>query len=517
MKNILIIEDSKTINNIIKNELKKLGLSVSQAFTLKEAKKFLEKKKYSLIILDLHLPDGEGSELIANIQSLTKTKVVVLTSLQDDDLREELFSYGILDYIIKDTNLLYSVAEIVKIIQKVDTKKRDKILVIDDSKFICKQIKTILEPRNYIVKYALDPQDGLRQLHKEHFDLLILDMELPNIHGLKVLESIRKESRFISLPIIVLSGMSTPEIIRESLKNGASDFLKKPFIFEEFVLKIDLWIDYFKQKEILEKQTKELQHLNENLEHLVEEKVSENREKDKMMFQQSRQAQMGEMIAMIAHQWRQPLNALSAAIIIINQKVKRGEFDLETSQKITTKMKDYLEYLSTTIDDFRNFFRPENEIQKTDFAKITQKARSLIEGALLSKGIKLEEHVKTVTQFYAYENELVQVVINLLKNAEDILVEKNIKSPTITITITGKILTIEDNGGGIPQDIMEKIFDPYFSTKSKREGTGLGLYMSKIIVEEHCHGKLTVSNTNQGAQFCIDMRDKEEVTSAANS
>ena len=138
--NILVIEDSKTINNIIAKELKKLTFNVSQAFRLSEAKLFLSSQRYELIILDLHLPDGEGSELIANIQSLCDTKVVVLTSSQDNDLREELFQYGILDYIIKDANLLYSISEIVKIIQSLQSSKNENILIIDDSSFICKQI-----------------------------------------------------------------------------------------------------------------------------------------------------------------------------------------------------------------------------------------------------------------------------------------------------------------------------------------------------------------------------------------
>jgi DNA-binding response OmpR family regulator len=511
MKKILIIEDSKTINNIIKKELDKLGFDVSQAFALKEAKKLLSNDRYDLIILDLHLPDGEGSELIAHIQSLTKTKVVVLTSVQDEDLREELFGYGILDYIIKDTNLLYSVAEIVKIVHKVDSEAKEKILIIDDSRFICKQVKTILEPRNYEVKYSLNAKKGLEKLRKEKFDLLVLDMELPDLHGLEVLKILRKDSKFMYLPIIVLSGTSTSQIIRESLKNGASDFLRKPFIFEEFILKVDLWIDYFKKEIALEKKSIELKFLNDNLEKLVVQKVDENQKKDKMMFQQSRQAQMGEMIAMIAHQWRQPLNAISAAISLIDQKVQIGKFDVQTSKKISLKMYKYIEYLSSTIDDFRNFFKPDKEMAVTDFETICQKALTLIEISLYQRGIVLEKNIHDVEKFIAYENELIQVVINLLKNAEDILMEKKISNPKIIIEIKGAVLSIEDNAGGVPQSIIDKIFDPYFSTKNSKEGTGLGLYMSKMIVQEHCCGYLSVCNTEQGAKFIIDMskRDKD--------
>jgi len=510
MNNILVIEDSKTINNIIKNELSKLDFHISQAFTLSQAKQFLTSKKYELIILDLHLPDGEGSELIANIQSLSDTKVVVLTSSQDNDLREELFQYGILDYIIKDANLLYSISEIVKIIHSLQTTVREKILIIDDSIFVCKQIKTTLEPRNYKIDYALKAKDGISKLKENEYNLLILDMELPDLHGIDVLKIIRKNMHFKDLPIMVLSGTMTPEIVREVLKNGANDILKKPFVFEEFILKVDLWIDYFKKEQLLQEKNYELKFLNDNLEKLIYKEVEKNREKDKLMFQQSRQAQMGEMIAMIAHQWRQPLNVIGTASSIINNKLKRGKLSPEISSDLTSKISENIEYLSATINDFRDFFKPEKKMQLTSFDIIVKKSINLVKSSLLSHRIEYEVKSIDIKQFISHENELVQVVLNLLKNAEDVLVEKEIKNPKIFIEINGEILKIGDNGGGIDEKTMEKIFDPYFSTKLEKEGTGLGLYMSQIIVQEHCKGILDVQNNEKGAVFTIDLRNNME-------
>ena len=505
MDKILIIEDSKTINNIIQKKLSELSFDVHQAFTLKAAKEFLKNNKYKLIILDLHLPDGEGIELIANIQSLSKTKVVILTSDQSNDSREELFEYGILDYIIKDKNLTYSIIEITKIIHSLEQTSKGNILIIDDSKFICKQIKTMLEPRNYTLKSAYTAKDGLDKLMQNDFDLLILDMELPDIHGLKVLELIRKHNKFLSLPIIVLSGTSTPQIIRTTLKSGANDFLKKPFVFEEFILKVDLWIDYFEKEKTIKDKTFELEFINKNLEKIVFEEVEKNRKKDKMMFQQSRQAQMGEMIAMIAHQWRQPLNAISAANSIIKQKSRLNKLNTTTIDEITYKIKTYVEHLSSTIDDFRDFFKPNKEIKNTNFEIILSKALILIESSLKNKKITLIKSINNTQRFMAYENELVQVVLNLLKNAEDILIQTKTKNPKIEITLDTTTLNILDNGGGVPKEILNQIFDPYFSTKTKRNGTGLGLYMSKVIVEDHCNGNLDVTNTKDGALFTIKL------------
>ena len=505
MNNILIIEDSKIINNVIKKELAKFDFDVSQAFTLLEAKELLNLKKFQLIILDLHLPDGEGSELIANIQSLTKTKVVVLTSSQDNDLREELFQYGILDYIIKDRNLLYSIAEIIKIINGIINKSKDKILIIDDSKFICKQVKTILEPRNYIVKSAYNAKSGLDSLEKESVDLIILDMELPDMHGIKVLELIRKNPSFLQTPIVVLSGTSTPEIIRNVLKNGANDFLKKPFVFEEFILKIDLWVDYFKkEKELIEK-TLELKYMNDNLEKLVQEEVEKNRTKDKLMLAQSRHAQMGETIAMVAHQWKQPLNSISMAVSVLDLKLQRDLLNKKTAKELISRVHKYIEYLNTTIDDFREFFKPQKIKKRTNFEIIFNKALLLQQSSLNNKNIEFKLEIKEVEEFLSYENELVQVILNIIKNAQDALVENKIKNPKIYAEVDKKNLYISDNAGGIPKNIIDNIFDPYFSTKENSNGTGLGLYMSKIIVVEHCSGSLSVENTDIGAKFTISL------------
>ncbi len=505
IKNILVIEDARTINTVITKELGRQGFDVAQAYTFAEAKNAIEKEDFGLIILDLHLPDGEGSELIAHIQSLTRTKVVVLTALTDDDLREELFQYGILDYIIKDTNLLYSIVEIIRVIEKIEHKNAETVLVIDDSTFICKQIRTILEPRNYRVITAHDAHSGLQKLADNSVDLLILDMELPDMHGEKVLELIRRDVRYLSLPILVLSGTATAETIRNVLKNGASDFLKKPFVYEEFVLKVDLWIDYFKQKKALKEKTHQLQFLNENLEKLVYEGIQKNREKDKMMFQQFRQAQMGEMLSMIAHQWRQPLNAIGAAVSVINLRVQRGKFDLETAKEVSTKINRYIQHLSTTIDDFRDFFKPQKERRVTNFEVIFSKAHALIEDAYTVKNISLHTQVGEIESFLTHENELVQVVLSILKNAEDALMERNVPDPCVCVEIDGVTMRIHDNAGGIDKAIIEKIFDPYFSTKSQKNGTGLGLYMSKTIVEEHCCGHLEVQNRENGAEFAITL------------
>ena len=229
--------------------------------------------------------------------------------------------------------------------------------------------------------------------------------------------------------------------------------------------------------------------------------------KDKLMFQQSRFAQMGEMISMIAHQWRQPLNFIGTTTAAIQFDVFFDKLDKDELLKHTDNIAKQSQYLSDTIDDFRNFFRNDTGVETTSYDELIESVLNIIGESIESKDIEIKKDLKSTTKFTTFANELKHVVINIIKNAEDILIENKVKKPFIKIETyeesENKILAISDNGGGISQEIMLKIFDPYFSTKTKKNGTGLGLYMSKIIVEEHCGGLLQVSNSGDGAVFEI--------------
>lgn len=505
---ILIIEDARTINRIIRKELEKLGFAINQAYSFNEAGKALAKRSYDLIILDLHLPDGEGSELIAQIQSLTRTKVIVLTARNDDELREELFEYGIVDYIVKDSSLIYSIYETIRVIEHIITKKSESILVVDDSLFIRRQIKTILEPRNYRVESAANGSEALKKICKRVYDLIILDMELPDIHGLQLLERIRKDVRYFRIPIIVLSGTSNGQIVREILKNGANDYIRKPFVAEEFVLRIDLWIDYFKKIHTLEKQRRQLRDLNKNLEKRVAEEVQKSRLKDEIVMRKERLAQMGEMIGMIAHQWRQPLNNLFLSCQLLVSKYKSGQLDDAAIDRFKESTKKYINYMSKTIDDFMNFFKPEEVSRSFDILQTTRETVELLRENFDRSGIKIEliSQAKNV-KIEGYPDALMQVLINLLFNAKDALTAKREKDRYIRITLKENEdqieIHVQDNGGGVPEALIDKVFDPYFSTKREKNGTGLGLYMSKTLVEEQMRGSLKLFNDKDGAHFII--------------
>jgi len=232
--------------------------------------------------------------------------------------------------------------------------------------------------------------------------------------------------------------------------------------------------------------------------------------KNRQLLEQSRLAQMGEMISMIAHQWRQPLTAISATSINLILKAKLDKLDNDTAIELGEKISDYSQHLSSTIDDFRDFFKSNKNILDTTYKKLIDSVLSIIESSVINKNIKLKQKLQSEAILSTYPNEIKQVILNLIKNAEDILLEKEIKDPTITIETQDNILRVKDNAGGVPPDIIEKIFNPYFSTKTKKDGTGLGLYMSKTIVEEHCSGSLRVYNDEFGAVFEITLPIKRD-------
>jgi len=252
---------------------------------------------------------------------------------------------------------------------------------------------------------------------------------------------------------------------------------------------------------------KRIDELNQSLKQRIKEEIAQSRRKDQQMVEQSRLAQMGEMISMIAHQWRQPLTAISSASGVITLKARRDKLDSKLALELSQKISDYSQHLSATIDDFREFFKSNKTKKETDFTTILKSVKNIVGESINSSGIELIQNINSNSKFISYENELKQVILNLIKNAEDVLVENKVDNPFIKIDAYEEdnkfILSVSDNAGGIPEDIIDKIFDPYFSTKTQKDGTGLGLYMSKIIIEDHCNGKLIAKNNENGAIFKI--------------
>jgi signal transduction histidine kinase len=236
--------------------------------------------------------------------------------------------------------------------------------------------------------------------------------------------------------------------------------------------------------------------------------LSELKKNEKILLEQSKLAAMGEMVSVIAHQWRQPLSAIGSIITRLKLKYNLKDIDLNTYDEKLTQINNYIQYMSNTIDHFRDFLIKDSKKDLIKLEQIVNDTYSLIQNSFDLIGIKvIINPSESLENIYLYKNDLIQVILNILNNAKDALVLNNISNPQITIKFSQidafQIIEIEDNAGGIDLNIIEKIFNPYFSSKEKKNGTGLGLYICKIIVEKHLNGEISVKNTKNGALFSI--------------
>lgn len=260
-------------------------------------------------------------------------------------------------------------------------------------------------------------------------------------------------------------------------------------------------------EEALRVKQQQLEELNSTLEERIQQELARNRDKDALMMQQSRLAAMGEMLSNIAHQWRQPLNELGIMIQMVRYDHEDGLLDEQKLDQFIGSCMGTIQYMSNTINDFRDFFKQERTTRLFDLESAVRNAVGLVRASLQHAGITVDLQLKRQCMIMGHSNELSQVLLNIINNARDALVERKIADPAISLVCDvadqQAQITITDNAGGIAPEILDKIFDPYFTTRHKSQGTGLGLYMSRMILENKLDGHITVRNTDTGAQFLI--------------
>ncbi|WP_295055063.1 HAMP domain-containing sensor histidine kinase [Sulfuricurvum sp.] len=257
----------------------------------------------------------------------------------------------------------------------------------------------------------------------------------------------------------------------------------------------------------------ELEEYKKTLEERIKGEVAENRNKDRMLHNQSKSVQMGEMLNMIAHQWRQPLNAISASAISVSMKLELDELEPDDIREHLTYIQWRVQKMSQTINDFMNFFKPDQEVQQFTLSDVMKEIESLMKAQLQARGIRILYDSRNPISIINYKKELAHVLINLIANARDAYEGRHLDIKTIEIVLTqdeeGLIsIIVRDCAGGIDPENMEKIFNPYFTTKDQGKGTGIGLYMSKRIVCEILNGSIEASNSADGAEFYITFKNK---------
>ncbi len=234
-----------------------------------------------------------------------------------------------------------------------------------------------------------------------------------------------------------------------------------------------------------------------------------SKEKESLMLRQSRQALMGEMIGNIAHEWRQPLHIIALLIQDLKECYLHGSFSIEYLDNAVNSVMDVIQYMSHTIDDFSNFFKPEKQSKLFAVSDTVEKTLTFLKPELKRSKIQFEVDVPHDLTIIGYPNEYAHVLLNLIKNAKEVFAERKIEKPKLVIKGFREnkkiIVTVTDNAGGIPDHVIDKIFDPYFSTKNTGSGLGIGLYMSRIIIEQNMKGKMQVRNVEKGAEFRIEV------------
>lgn len=409
------------------------------------------------------------------------------------------------------------------------------VLTIDDDKSILAAYESILSPRkkntledallqlemlheiedsdlvsddnliDFNLLQATNGLDGINQF-KNLFDqgisipVCIVDMRMPNgIDGLETSLRLKQIDPYVHIIIATAYSDRSEKEILASLKSNIY-YVRKPFNSEEiYQLVYSLSISY--------EATKTIHMLNSDLEKRVEEEIEKNRQKDSLLLHQAKLASMGEMIGNIAHQWRQPLNIISMMFQKMHRQYKNGNLNDEIADQMLHQAMDTIHHMSQTIDDFRGYFEPNKEKKEYSVLKTIQESISLVVDSFTLSNISIELINQEDAMLLGYSEDLKQVLMNLLNNSKDAITSNTITGGYVTFELStdddSVSLIFTDNGGGIPSEYLDKIFEPYFTTKHKSQGTGIGLYMSKRIIDERIGGSISVTNHSTGACFII--------------
>ncbi|WP_456323102.1 response regulator [Hydrogenimonas sp.] len=382
---------------------------------------------------------------------------------------------------------------------------KNKILIVDDSMDNLDLIEDMLNDEGYEdIICVMSAREAYEKLKSSDIDLIILDIMMPGINGIEACRCIKANESYKDIPIIIATAKVDLETLKEGFDAGANDYIRKPIVNDiellsrvKNALKLKASMDKYKE-------------LAENLDEKVRQELEKNRFKEQLLMHQSKMASMGEMIGNIAHQWRQPLSALSLSVQKVKMLHEKDKLDTQILKQATEKSLMLIERMSGTIDDFMGFFRQNKARTPFDVQSATEETLTLLDASLQHNCIEydfIESDGKIVVE--GHKGEFSQVILNILSNAKDILKERKIKNPKIEIEVSldeeNVTIEIKDNGGGVPVEIIDRIFEPYFTTKEEGKGTGIGLYMSKVIIEKNMGGGVGVRNEENGALFWIKL------------
>jgi len=347
-----------------------------------------------------------------------------------------------------------------------------KILYVEDDECLAKEMKEMFSHFIDNIQVAYNGEEALKIYKKDNFDIVISDIKMPKMSGIELAKEIKNITS--DQEIIIISAYNDSNKLMSLIKIGISDFILKPLDFQQF-----------------------LQTMLKVSKNIYNKKITEQ-----FLIQQSKLAQMGEMIDMIAHQWLQFLNVLNMRIEILKMENDENTLDSSKINNYTKELLLDINELVNTLNEFRNFFKNKSK-EKILLNKIIDSVLILLKDYLTKNNIMLNVEIDDIV-LEIYPNEFKQVILNIINNMVDAFNERKISNRMIKIYNDKHTLYIEDNAGGIKEDIIDKIFDDNFTTK--KTGTGKGLYMSKLIMNK-LNGDIFVENTQNGARFIIKVKN----------
>jgi len=378
------------------------------------------------------------------------------------------------------------------------------LLLVDDEINALKMVENILKNLFKSVTIAINGKEALDIYNKSSFDLIITDLNMPVMNGFELIDEIRKIN--ITQRIIILSANSDMLSLVDAIRYGVDGYIFKPIEMQQMISSITKAINLL----IIEKENKDYQH---KLEETVEFEILKRQEKERMLLQQARLASMGEMMDAVAHQWKQPISTIGMQVEMLEYDFEDALIDENYIKKFRKKIDFQIKHMTSTLAEFRSFFRPSKDTQDFDIALMIDKVLLLVRDEFMKNSIQITVNSSNNFTINGIENEFKHLIINIINNSKDAFIEKDLKNRNITINLLSdkknKILEIIDNAGGIPTKIIGDIFKANVTTKVDGKGSGIGLYMSSQIAQKH-NGTLSVENTDDGAKFIFKQKETKD-------
>jgi len=357
-----------------------------------------------------------------------------------------------------------------------------KLLYVEDDEMSRELIHAVLEHYFENIITAVDGIEGLEKFKQNDIDLVITDITMPKMNGLELATELKKINP--DTPVLVFSAHNESEYFLESIKLGVEGYLLKPIDIKQFEIVVSKTVQSIKIRQ------ENIEYKN-SLELKVAKQIEDIREKDRVLMEQSKMADMGEMVDVVAHQWKQPINLIYMYDQMIGEILSDNEPDIEDLKRYQELIGKQIDHLNTTIDEFRKFFRTDISVQPIALGSTLASIELLLKDELIKKQVTLEIECGENLFVNSTENDLKHLLINLINNAKDEMVNAQIDQKDRLIKVKCKkvdeetVIEVKDNGLGIPEDIIDDIFKLNFTTKEESGGTGVGLYICKLIADKY--------------------------------